>query len=188
MCEGSTIAAIAMTEPGAGSDLQGLRTTAIKDTDGTYLLNGALASADCRSLHSGEPIARQSQRLLIPARHSGVGALSYVALEHAFACPIRRLWPRRSSAASGLAPWNPLKAPPCSPSSAVHVPAQTRPAPPSPPRSVVFPHAFPTLLPSASPFRLQDVHHQRLDVEPGHRGGQNQPRGQGVGRHVPLPG
>mmetsp|Transcript_27253 Transcript_27253/g.82793 ORF Transcript_27253/g.82793 Transcript_27253/m.82793 type:complete len:228 (-) Transcript_27253:587-1270(-) len=41
MCDGSTIGAIAMTEPGAGSDLQGLRTTAIKQEDGTYVLNGS---------------------------------------------------------------------------------------------------------------------------------------------------
>jgi alkylation response protein AidB-like acyl-CoA dehydrogenase len=37
---GRTIVAIAMTEPGAGSDLRGLRTTA-KPTDGGYLLNGS---------------------------------------------------------------------------------------------------------------------------------------------------
>ena len=33
------IAAIAMTEPGAGSDLQGIRTTAVRDGD-SYILNG----------------------------------------------------------------------------------------------------------------------------------------------------
>jgi alkylation response protein AidB-like acyl-CoA dehydrogenase len=38
-CSGETITAIAMTEPGAGSDLQGIRTTAIRDGD-SYLLNG----------------------------------------------------------------------------------------------------------------------------------------------------
>jgi alkylation response protein AidB-like acyl-CoA dehydrogenase len=38
-CTGETITAIAMTEPGAGSDLQGIRTTAIRDGD-SYLLNG----------------------------------------------------------------------------------------------------------------------------------------------------
>ena len=38
-CSGELIAAIAMTEPGAGSDLQGIRTTAVRDGD-RYLLNG----------------------------------------------------------------------------------------------------------------------------------------------------
>ena len=38
-CSGELIAAIAMTEPGAGSDLQGIRTTAVRHGD-TYLLNG----------------------------------------------------------------------------------------------------------------------------------------------------
>jgi len=39
LCAGRAIAAIAMTEPGAGSDLQGIRTTAIDQGD-HYLLNG----------------------------------------------------------------------------------------------------------------------------------------------------
>jgi alkylation response protein AidB-like acyl-CoA dehydrogenase len=40
-CDGSKITAIAMTEPGAGSDLQGIRTTAVKDeATGDYLVNG----------------------------------------------------------------------------------------------------------------------------------------------------
>jgi acyl-CoA dehydrogenase len=38
-CDGSLIAAIAMTEPGAGSDLQGIRTTAVRDGS-DYILNG----------------------------------------------------------------------------------------------------------------------------------------------------
>jgi alkylation response protein AidB-like acyl-CoA dehydrogenase len=38
-CSGELITAIAMTEPGAGSDLQGIRTTAVTGGDG-YLLNG----------------------------------------------------------------------------------------------------------------------------------------------------
>ncbi|WP_020380069.1 acyl-CoA dehydrogenase family protein [Nocardiopsis potens] len=38
-CSGETITAIAMTEPGAGSDLQGIRTTAVRDGD-EYVLNG----------------------------------------------------------------------------------------------------------------------------------------------------
>jgi len=40
-CAGELITAIAMTEPGAGSDLQGIRTTAIRSADGRhYALNG----------------------------------------------------------------------------------------------------------------------------------------------------
>jgi alkylation response protein AidB-like acyl-CoA dehydrogenase len=39
-CSGEIITAIAMTEPGAGSDLQGIRTTAIRDGD-SYVVNGA---------------------------------------------------------------------------------------------------------------------------------------------------
>jgi alkylation response protein AidB-like acyl-CoA dehydrogenase len=38
-CSGETITAIAMTEPEAGSDLQGIRTTAVRDGD-HYVLNG----------------------------------------------------------------------------------------------------------------------------------------------------
>lgn len=38
-CSGELITAIAMTEPGAGSDLQGIRTTAVRDGD-HYVLNG----------------------------------------------------------------------------------------------------------------------------------------------------
>ena len=42
MCRGEKILAIAMTEPGAGSDLAGVRTTAVKNDDGTgWTLNGA---------------------------------------------------------------------------------------------------------------------------------------------------
>ncbi len=37
---GETIMAIAMTEPGAGSDLQGIKTTAVKDGD-DYIINGS---------------------------------------------------------------------------------------------------------------------------------------------------
>ena len=41
MATGEMVGAIAMTEPGAGSDLQGLKTTAIQQADGSYLLNGS---------------------------------------------------------------------------------------------------------------------------------------------------
>jgi alkylation response protein AidB-like acyl-CoA dehydrogenase len=40
MATGDVIGAIAMTEPGAGSDLQGIRTTAVRD-GGDYIVNGA---------------------------------------------------------------------------------------------------------------------------------------------------
>jgi len=40
MVSGETVTAIAMTEPGAGSDLQGIATTARRDAD-TYVLNGS---------------------------------------------------------------------------------------------------------------------------------------------------
>jgi long-chain-acyl-CoA dehydrogenase len=40
MATGDLVGAVAMTEPGAGSDLQGIKTTAKKDGDG-YVINGA---------------------------------------------------------------------------------------------------------------------------------------------------
>ncbi|MCS7085495.1 MAG: acyl-CoA dehydrogenase family protein, partial [Bacteroidia bacterium] len=41
MASGEIITAIAMTEPGTGSDLQAVKTTALRQADGTYLLNGS---------------------------------------------------------------------------------------------------------------------------------------------------
>jgi alkylation response protein AidB-like acyl-CoA dehydrogenase len=41
LASGEMVSAIAMTEPSAGSDLQGIKTTAIKQADGSYLLNGS---------------------------------------------------------------------------------------------------------------------------------------------------
>ena len=41
MATGEMVGAIAMSEPAAGSDLQGLKTTALKQPDGSYLLNGS---------------------------------------------------------------------------------------------------------------------------------------------------
>jgi alkylation response protein AidB-like acyl-CoA dehydrogenase len=41
MATGELITAIAMTEPGTGSDLAGVKTTAIKQPDGSYLMNGS---------------------------------------------------------------------------------------------------------------------------------------------------
>ncbi|MDE1948607.1 MAG: acyl-CoA dehydrogenase family protein [Burkholderiales bacterium] len=40
ICRGETIMAIAMTEPGAGSDLKAIRTTAVRDGD-EYVINGS---------------------------------------------------------------------------------------------------------------------------------------------------
>lgn len=40
MADGSVVTAIAMTEPGAGSDLQGVRTSAVRDGD-DYIINGS---------------------------------------------------------------------------------------------------------------------------------------------------
>lgn len=42
MASGAVVGAIAMSEPAAGSDLQGIKTTAIKSADGShYVLNGS---------------------------------------------------------------------------------------------------------------------------------------------------
>jgi alkylation response protein AidB-like acyl-CoA dehydrogenase len=41
LASGEMIGAIAMTEPAAGSDLQGVKSTALKQADGSYLLNGS---------------------------------------------------------------------------------------------------------------------------------------------------
>ena len=41
MASGEWVGAIAMSEPTAGSDLQGIKTTALLQPDGTYLLNGS---------------------------------------------------------------------------------------------------------------------------------------------------
>ena len=41
LATGEMVGAIAMSEPAAGSDLQGVKTTALLQTDGTYLINGS---------------------------------------------------------------------------------------------------------------------------------------------------
>ena len=41
MASGEMIGAIAMSEPAAGSDLQGIKTTSLQQADGSYLLNGS---------------------------------------------------------------------------------------------------------------------------------------------------
>ncbi|QIZ34475.1 acyl-CoA dehydrogenase family protein [Saccharopolyspora sp. ASAGF58] len=45
-CRGEIITAIAMTEPGAGSDLQGIRTTAVRDVGGTSRSSEAASGGD----------------------------------------------------------------------------------------------------------------------------------------------
>ena len=45
LSSGEKVGAIAMTEPDAGSDLQGIRTRAIRDGDrGDFILNGSKVS------------------------------------------------------------------------------------------------------------------------------------------------
>jgi acyl-CoA dehydrogenase len=41
LSSGDMVGAIAMTEPSAGSDLQGIKTTALQQPDGSFLLNGS---------------------------------------------------------------------------------------------------------------------------------------------------
>jgi acyl-CoA dehydrogenase len=41
LASGEMVGAIAMSEPAAGSDLQGVKTTALRQSDGSYLLNGS---------------------------------------------------------------------------------------------------------------------------------------------------
>jgi acyl-CoA dehydrogenase len=41
LASGEMVGAIAMSEPAAGSDLQGVRSTALRQADGSYLLNGS---------------------------------------------------------------------------------------------------------------------------------------------------
>ncbi|MBI5276996.1 MAG: acyl-CoA dehydrogenase family protein [Burkholderiales bacterium] len=41
LASGEMVGAIAMSEPAAGSDLQGIKSTALKQADGSYLLNGS---------------------------------------------------------------------------------------------------------------------------------------------------
>ena len=41
LASGEMVGAIAMSEPAAGSDLQGIKSTAIRQADGSYLLNGS---------------------------------------------------------------------------------------------------------------------------------------------------
>lgn len=73
MASGELVGAIAMTEPGAGSDLQAIRTTAVRDGD-HYVLNGSKTFITNAS-HAG--------LVIIVARTGGAGAqgISLIAAE-----------------------------------------------------------------------------------------------------------
>ena len=83
VCRGETILAIAMSEPDAGSDLQGIKTTAVRDGD-HYVLNGTkryitnapeagvftvMARTDPLDKPSGEVWLRAENRSLAPKRY-----------------------------------------------------------------------------------------------------------------------
>ena len=69
LASGEMIAAIAMSEPGAGSDLKGIRTTAVKGVDGyringskTFISNGYLADLVLVVAKPTRPAARKASR------------------------------------------------------------------------------------------------------------------------------
>jgi len=75
LCAGTTIAAIAMTEPGAGSDLQGIRTTAVDAGDHyvltgqkTFISNGILADLVVVVARTDPEAGRQGISLLVVER------------------------------------------------------------------------------------------------------------------------
>jgi alkylation response protein AidB-like acyl-CoA dehydrogenase len=72
MASGELITAIAMTEPGAGSDLAGVRTTAIRQGDGSYLLNGTKTFIT-NGIHSDVVIV--VARTDPAAKHAGISLL-----------------------------------------------------------------------------------------------------------------
>jgi len=59
LAEGELFTAIAMTEPGTGSDLAGIRTTAVKDGD-DFILNGAKTFITGGSWWPGPPRIRRT--------------------------------------------------------------------------------------------------------------------------------
>ena len=85
MATGEFIGAIAMTEPGTGSDLQGVRTTARREGD-NYVINGS------EDLHHQRPDRRPGHRRR--ARPTGAGAKGHLA---------DRGRDRRATTASGAA-------------------------------------------------------------------------------------
>lgn len=71
-CTGESIAAIAMTEPGAGSDLAGIQTTATEDGDGwrlhgtkTFITNGGSADLVVVCARNGPNAARGDMTLFV---------------------------------------------------------------------------------------------------------------------------
>jgi alkylation response protein AidB-like acyl-CoA dehydrogenase len=75
LCAGTTIAAIAMTEPGAGSDLQAIRTTAVDAGDHyvltgqkTFISNGILADLVVVVARTDPEAGRQGISLLVVER------------------------------------------------------------------------------------------------------------------------
>jgi len=75
MAAGELIGAIAMTEPGAGSDLQGIRTTATRDGDGwilngqkTFISNGILADLVIVVARTSEEAGARSFSLFVVER------------------------------------------------------------------------------------------------------------------------
>ena len=83
LCSGELIAAIAMSEPGAGSDLKSLRTTAVRDGDG-YRLNGAKTFISNGQLADFVVVAAKTD----PAR--GAGGVSLLVVETDKAAGFRR--------------------------------------------------------------------------------------------------
>lgn len=81
MVSGEVVTAIAMTEPGTGSDLQGMRTTAVKDGDHyvingskTYITNGQTADlilVCCRTDVEIEPRWKGMSIVLVEAEREG---------------------------------------------------------------------------------------------------------------------
>lgn len=67
---GETVTAIAMTEPGAGSDLQALRTTALRDGD-AYVLNGRKTFITNGITHDLAIVAAKTDPAATPA-HRGI--------------------------------------------------------------------------------------------------------------------
>jgi acyl-CoA dehydrogenase len=83
MARGELIAAIAMTEPGAGSDLQGIRTTARRDGDcyvvngsKTFVTNGSLAGLVCVAVKTDPAIAGMRGISILMIETQEVGGFS----------------------------------------------------------------------------------------------------------------
>jgi alkylation response protein AidB-like acyl-CoA dehydrogenase len=93
-CGGDLITAIAMTEPGAGSDLQGIRTTAVRDGDyyilngqKTFITNGQLADLVIVVARTNPDLGHKGIRLLMVER--GMPGSSVAATWTRSACTCR---------------------------------------------------------------------------------------------------